>query len=344
MTTPYQLLLDRIDAIRTSSGAPWTDDACGVTRLDTQISAFVHIDAYAVESSRHRVLLVGGQSGSEDDVEPVVAALERYATSQRVRNRVALSAIPCANPDGLNLGAGPGNGSGSNPSAGYPPDGGFFNHETDPETRYLWRYVGFMAPDFLVEVLSGDAASWEHSGIETPISRAMNAARMADDDSLLSALTSDLPNSLGQVQGLRLTAPASEVAKEIDRLLTRLMSEETPVISPAREDLAPSARKIRERDRRGARGAIRRYARSGRIHPGRRAQRQAQTRRAYGRSIHIRQRHSRPDSAVSVGREGVVRRVGDWVGSRRFDLVRRDVRGDRRRAIPRPPDLDGGAL
>ena len=250
MTTPYQLLLDRIDAIRTSSGAPWTDDACGVTRLDTQISAFVHIDAYAVESSRHRVLLVGGQSGSEDDVEPVVAALERYATSQRVRNRVALSAIPCANPDGLNLGAGPGNGSGSNPSAGYPPDGGFFNHETDPETRYLWRYVGFMAPDFLVEVLSGDAASWEHSGIETPISRAMNAARMADDDSLLSALTSDLPNSLGQVQGLRLTAPASEVAEEIDRLLTRLMSEETPVISPAREDLARrrgrSAREIGE--------------------------------------------------------------------------------------------------
>ena len=119
------------------------------------MAAFVHTDAYAVESSRHRVLLVGGLSGSADDVEPVVSALERYASSQRVRNRVALSAIPCANPDGLDLGAGPGNGSGGNPSVGYPPDGGFFNHETDPETRYLWRYVGFMAPTFLSKCAPG---------------------------------------------------------------------------------------------------------------------------------------------------------------------------------------------
>ena len=250
MTTPYQLLLERIDAIRTASGAPWTDDACGVTRQDTQIAAFVHTDAYAVESSRHRVLLIGGLSGSKDDVEPVVSALERYASSQRVRNRVALSAIPCANPDGLNPGsspgqaldAGPGNNSGGNPSVGYPPDGGFFNHETDPETRYLWRYIGFMAPDFVIEVRSGDAVAWEHSGVATTIARAMNAAPIADDESLLPALASGLPNSLGQVPGLRLTAPASAVAEEIDRLGTRLMSE-GPIISQAREELA--SRRIR---------------------------------------------------------------------------------------------------
>ena len=245
MTTPYQLLLDRIDAIRTATGAPWADDGCGVTRLDTDIAAFVHVDAYASESSRHRVLLVGGLSGSSDDVEPVVSALERYTLSQRVRNRVALSAIPCANPDGLNpgsspgqaLGAGPGNGSGGNPSAGYPPEGGFFNHEIDPEARYLWRYVGFMAPDFVLEVRCGDTVAWEHSGVPMPVFQAVNAASIADDDSLLSALASGLPNSLGQVSGLRLTAPADAVAEEIERLLTRLMSEETPEISQAREDL-----------------------------------------------------------------------------------------------------------
>ena len=237
MTTRYQLLLDRIDAIRTASGAPWTDDACGVTRQDTPMAAFVHTDAYAVESSRHRVLLVGGLSGSADDVEAVVSALERYASSQRVRNRVALSAIPCANPDGLDLDAGPGNGSGGNPSVGYPPDGGFFNHETDPETRYLWRYIGFMASDFVIEVRSGDAVAWEHSGVATTIARTMNAAPIADDDSLLPALASGLPNSLGQIPGLRLTAPASAVADEIDRLWTRLMSEDH-IISQAREELA----------------------------------------------------------------------------------------------------------
>ena len=237
MTTQYQLLLDRIDAIRTASGAPWTDDACGVTRQDTPMAAFVHIDAYAAHTTRHRVLLLCGLSGSPDDVEAVVSVLERYATSRRVRNRVALSAIPCGNPDGLNLNTGPRNRSGGNPSVGYPPDGGFFNHETDPETRYLWRYVGFMAPDLLVEVRSGDAVTWEHSGVATTIARTMNAAPIAEDDSLLPALASGLPNSLGQIPCLRLTAPASAVADEIDRLWTRLMSEDH-IISQAREELA----------------------------------------------------------------------------------------------------------
>ena len=65
----------------------------------------------------------------------------------------------------------------------------------------------------------------------------MNAAPIADDDSLLPALASGLPNSLGQIPGLRLTAPASAVADEIDRLWTRLMSED-PIISQAREELA----------------------------------------------------------------------------------------------------------
>ncbi len=237
MTTKYRTLLDRIGAIQARSGAPWTDDACGVTRLDTQIAALVHIDAYAVESDRHRVLLVGGLSGSAEDVEAAVSALEWYATSRRARNRVALSAIPCGNPDGLNLDGGPGNGSGGNPSVGYPPEGGFFNHETDPEARYIWRYVGFMAPDFALEVRSGDAVAWEHSGAATPTSRALNAAPVAEDDSLLSALASGMPNGLGRVPGLRLTAPASAAANEVDRLLAHLIREETPSISPAREEL-----------------------------------------------------------------------------------------------------------
>ena len=237
MTTPYQELLESIDAIRSATGVPWTDDGCGVTRQDTQIAAFVHIDAYAAESSRHRILLLSGLNGSPDEVEAVVSTLERYATSRRIRNRVALSAIPCGNPDGLDLGVGAQNGSGGNPSTGYPPDGGFFNHETDPEARYLWRYVGFMAPDFVVEVRLGDTVAWEHSGAATSISGALNSVPMADDDSLLSALASGLPNKLGQVPGLRLTGPVAEVAEEIDRLWTILMREETRAVSPAREEL-----------------------------------------------------------------------------------------------------------
>ena len=237
MTTPYQQILDRVDAIRTATGSPWTDDGCGVTRQDTQIAAFVHIDAYAAHTTRHRVLLLGGLSGSPDDVEAVVSVLERYATSRRVRNRVALSAIPCGNPDGLNLNTGPRNRSEGNPSGRISARRRILQSRDGSGGTIPLALVGFMAPDFVVEVRPGDAVAWEHSGVGVTIAQAINAVPMADDDSLLSALASGLPNSLGQIPGLRLTAPVSAIADEIDRLWTRLMSE-GPIISQAREELA----------------------------------------------------------------------------------------------------------
>ena len=203
---------EQIEVVVAESGVPWTRDGCGVTRRDAQIDSLVHRDAYLDDSDRHRVLLVGALSGTSDDADAAVSALRAYASSRVLRNRVALSTIPCANPDGLELGVGPGNGSGGDPSTGYPPEGGYFNHETDPEARYLWRYIGFMAPDCVVEVRAGDSVAWECAGVASAVADALGARPMPEDSSLLSALSRGTPNDLGQVPGIRLTAPVDDVA------------------------------------------------------------------------------------------------------------------------------------
>ena len=225
---------EQIEVVAAESGVPWTRDGCGVTRRDAQIDSLVHRDAYLDDSDRHRVLLVGALSGTSDDADAAVSALRGYASSRVLRNRVALSAIPCANPDGLELGVGPGNGSGGDPSTGYPPEGGYFNHETDPEARYLWRYIGFMAPDCVVEVRAGDSVVWESAGVSSAVADALGARPMPEDSSLLSALSRGTPNDLGQVPGLRLTAPVDDVAGELRRALDGLGS---PTESQARSEL-----------------------------------------------------------------------------------------------------------
>ena len=244
MTSP---LTDQVETIIAESGVPWSVDGCGVTRRDTQIVSLVHRDAYLDDSGRHRALLVGGLSGKSDDVEAAASVLQAYASSQRLRNRVALSAIPCANPDGRpgrsrkEPGVGSGNGSGGDPSdpfGGYPPEGGYFNHETDPEARYLWRYIGFMAPDYVVEVRAGDGVAWECAGVPSALADALDAQAMPRDSSLLSALSQGTPNDLGQVPGIRLTAPVSEAAAELGKLWRALDDMGAPRVSQARSELA----------------------------------------------------------------------------------------------------------
>lgn len=229
---------EQVEAVVAGSGVPWTLDGCGITRRDTQIVSLVHRDAYLDGSDRHRVLLVGGLSGTPDDVDAAVSILRAYASSRVLRNRVALSAIPCANPDGLELGVGPGNGSDGDPSTGYPPEGGYFNHETDPESRYLWRYIGFMAPDYVVEVRAGDGVAWECAGVPSEVADALGAQPMSEDSSLLSALSRGTPNDLGQVPGVRLTSPVAGVSSELRKLWSALDGMDAPVVSRARSELA----------------------------------------------------------------------------------------------------------
>ena len=146
----------------------WSMTACGVTRSERPIPALVDRDAYAPATARTRVLLIGGLSGRPGDVEVALKAVQLFAEAgDAVSSKIALSAIPCGNPGGLTMDNGPYNGAGGVPSIGYPPTDGFFYDRETPESRHIWRWTCYQAPDLVLEVQHGERVAWEANAAAT---------------------------------------------------------------------------------------------------------------------------------------------------------------------------------
>lgn len=202
----------------------WSMTACGVTRSERPIPALVDRDAYAPATARTRVLLIGGLSGRPGDVEVALKAVQLFAEAgDAVSSKIALSAIPCGNPGGLTMDNGPYNGAGGVPSIGYPPTDGFFYDRETPESRHIWRWTCYQAPDLVLEVQHGERVAWEANAAATGLGADRHASRIGPDDSLLSAIAIGEPDGLGTIPGLRLTAPLSELDAELTRLLESLI-------------------------------------------------------------------------------------------------------------------------
>ncbi len=217
----------------------WRVDGCGVTRSDKAIPALVHNDAYVPDTHRTRVLLVGGLSGSFEDVSRSLEAIESYLDcGDGLAKKIALSAVPCGNPDGLAAGISRSNAAGGNPETGYPPtDDGYYGHEHDPETRYLWRWISFNAPDVVLEVRNGISVRWEYSGSVSRIGTSLNAYPLAEEGSLLNALAEGEPNKLAPIPGLLLTCPEDSLKTALAKLWAILSQESALGSSPARQVL-----------------------------------------------------------------------------------------------------------
>jgi len=232
-----------LQALMARAADVWTLDACGVTRSQTAIPALVHREAYATMTPRTRVLLVGGLSGHPADVTLAGNALEAYvAAGSHLGQALALSAVPCGNPDGFTLGVAPENGVGGRPETGYPPRDNFFYDAPNPERRYLWRWAGLQAPDLVLEVRTGQTVTWEASATAMALASTLQATRATPADSFLAALGADLtnglaPNGVGAVPGLRLTTPPQALVEQLDRLWSLLHRTPTLQPSPARRQL-----------------------------------------------------------------------------------------------------------
>ena len=232
------IMKDLQQLIAASNGL-WSLDAVGLTRSQTAIPALLHGEAYVTETPRTRVLLLSGLSGEKADTALALDAMKIYLDGgETLTDTVALSAVPCANPDGMALGVAPENGAGGRPAENYPPIVGFFNDRRNPEQRYLWRWIGLQAPDLILEVQAGEAVSWVSSASATLLLPTIEATRMEETaGSLLAALGSHMANGLGAVPGLRLTTPAAALREELGRLWAVL--QQTPGLrtSPARREL-----------------------------------------------------------------------------------------------------------
>jgi rhamnogalacturonyl hydrolase YesR len=218
-------------------GEIWTPDACGVTRQGTQMPALVHQDAYVSDTTRHRVLMIGGLSGVEQDVRAVESAASAYASSDPLQSKLALSIVLCGNPDGLSGGVGPANGAGGDPTTGYPPAGDFFLDEQNPEAQYLWRWAAYMAPDAVLEVAVGESTTWESTDSSGELAKSLGAGSLGPSDSLLAALGEGHSTGIDTIPGYRVTAPQNRLDAEVQRFFDALLKADTPTNSQARLQL-----------------------------------------------------------------------------------------------------------
>ena len=132
---------------------------------------------------------------------------------------------------------GRGNGSGGDPRIGYPPEGDFYHHPSDPESRYLWRWICFQAPDLVLELVNSNETRWEANEAARRLAPAVAARSMWGDGTLLNALGTGMPNNLGPIPGLRLEAPSPRMGPELGRLWGFIAQFPSWEPSPARRAL-----------------------------------------------------------------------------------------------------------
>jgi rhamnogalacturonyl hydrolase YesR len=215
----------------------WTADACGVTRQGTPMPALVHGEAYAADTTKHRILVIGGLSGDQRDVMTVQSIASAYAESDSLKAEIAMSIVLCGNPDGMGGDSGPGNGVGGDPTIGYPPTENFFLDEQNPESRYLWRWASFMAPDAVLEVAVGNSQRWDATDPSGRIGGALGAGSLGPDDSFLAALAVGNPSGIDAIPGFRVTASQDQTDAEVQRFFSILSEPDAPSKSPARLEL-----------------------------------------------------------------------------------------------------------
>ena len=235
---------EQIETLLSQAPGFWHLDACGVTRTERQIPALLHGTDQPPAGERLQLVLIGGLSGKQEDADAALAALHSYRIAPGLSGRYALSAVPCANPDGLALGAAPENGAGGNPSTAYPPPGDSY-YDANPEAHYLWRWITFQAPDLVLEVRTGEDTTWEGSALCLELLEqfrsVLNASELPSDSSLMGALSAGEPNLLPPIFCLRLTCAAADLEAELAKLWTVLAQVPDHAKSPTRSALQARA-------------------------------------------------------------------------------------------------------
>jgi unsaturated rhamnogalacturonyl hydrolase len=171
-----------LKALASLPGEPSRVSAAGVTRSEAPLLTIENPSAFDPASSRLRLVIVGGLDGDPRSAQAVIEAVRwmKRGAPQKVRDRWIVSALPMADPDGQ---------ARAKPFH-FPPAKGFYEDPEQPESRYVWRWVTYQAPDLVVE-FRGEAAGTEPA------------------DSLTAALRDPGVAGLGMTATLALPASAS---------------------------------------------------------------------------------------------------------------------------------------
>ena len=195
--------------------------AAGVTRDETPLLTLENASPFDPPGPERRLVIVGGLDGDPDAATRIVLDAVRWFRTEAPeseRARWTVSALPMARPSPD---------SGGRPG-GFPPAGGFFDDPDRPESRYVWRWVAYQAPDLVVEVRAGD-------GLRI-VSRAAGEGGGAVGDvgmpagSLAAAMANPASQpGLGPVHTMLATAGGSDGAAVMREVLARASDRPSPL-------------------------------------------------------------------------------------------------------------------
>lgn len=151
--------LSDLESVASLPGEPHTISAAGVTRSTQRIATIENPSPFAQTTQRRLVIVA-------DNDRAARAALGgirwfKTAAPRSLRDQWALSAVFL----GYQNDATPAQ------QLEFPPVKGFFDHPEQPESRYLWRWVTYQAPDVVLQIRGGDVMA-----VSTPPNGSLAAA------------------------------------------------------------------------------------------------------------------------------------------------------------------------
>ncbi len=184
------------------------ETAIGVTQAGSPIRAVIARQALDPEGPVPRILLVAGLDSTRTSVNAAATLAREHADAE-----YALSAVLNAFPD-------------REPLAAFPPPGPAYGGEAG-ECQYLWRFMGTLAPDLVVDLRaderpSGLARALEEGGQPADVGR-IPAATLR-----LAAGGTDLEGLVEEARG-RLHALAQNLSASPARLALQARLRRTPV-------------------------------------------------------------------------------------------------------------------
>ena len=138
--------LSELEIVVNLPGEPRAVSAAGVTRTAQRIVTLENDSPFDPSaSSRRRLVMV---ADNESAARATLAAMRWFKTTapRNVRDRWSISAVLLTSA------------ADATPAQRleFPPVKGFFDHPEQPESRYLWRWVAYQAPDVLLQIRGGD--------------------------------------------------------------------------------------------------------------------------------------------------------------------------------------------
>ena len=129
---------------------------------------------------------------------------------------------------------------------GFPPDGNYFFDPEIPESRYIWRWISYQAPDLVIELSSGESIRIEPNEAAPAFITDMDGVGTVSDDSLIGALGNKHESNLGSIPGARITGVREQVVSKTVELLHKAVDSRDTDQS-ASSHAAAAIRKRRDR-------------------------------------------------------------------------------------------------